>query len=114
MTSTLFAFVAALQTAPLPAAACSPATGFVGTLCVPASSGKHPAMLSLGSSEGGNSIAPLGTTFAQQGYVAASVAYFGLPSFPQTLREIPVETLGRAFTAIENRADVDSQRIAMF
>ena len=114
MTFAFFALLAALQTAPLPDPTCSPATGFSGTICTPARSGKHPAILLLGGSEGGNSMAPLAPTYAQQGYVAASVAYFGIPGLPQTLQEIPVETVGRALSAIQNRDDVDPQRIAIF
>lgn len=51
--------------------------------------------------------------FAKQGYVAASVAYFGLAGLPQTLENIPVETVGRALDDIAKRSDVDPNRIAI-
>jgi dienelactone hydrolase len=88
---------------------------FVGTICTPSAPGRHPAVILLGGSEGGDvtgrALAPL---FAQHGYVAASVAYFAAPGLPQYLVDIPVETVGRALTAIEARVDVDSARIAIF
>ncbi len=92
---------------------CSSATRFVGTICTPPTAGKHPAILLLGGSEGGNQMAYAAPQFAQHGYVAASVAYFGLPGLPQTLENVPVETVGKALTAIAQRADVDSAHIAI-
>lgn len=96
-----------------PALNCTPAAGFTGTICTPATGGKHPAILLLGGSEGGDQMKYIAPRFAQQGYVAASVAYFGLPGLPQTLEDIPVETVGNALTAISKRSDVDPGRIAI-
>jgi len=114
MNAAFLALLAVVQAAPLPAPTCSPATGFMGTICTTARSEKHPAILLLGGSEGGNSLGPLAMRYAQLGYVAASVAYFGLPGLPQTLQGIPVEIVGRALAAIEKRDDVDPGRIAIF
>ena len=75
--------------------------------------GKHPAILLLGGSEGGDSMNRTAPIFAQAGYVAVSVAYFGAPGLPQSLQEIPVETVGNALATVEKRADVDPQRIAI-
>jgi dienelactone hydrolase len=93
---------------------CGEAKAFVGTICTPATAGKHPAILLLGGSEGGNSLASAAKQFAEQGYVAASVAYFKMPGLPQTLENIPVETVGKALDDVSKRADVDPQRIALF
>ncbi len=92
---------------------CSKATAFTGTICTPQGGARHPAILLLGGSEGGDIMAYSAPRFAQAGYVAASVAYFGLPGLPQTLEEIPVETVGKALDAIVARSDVDPNRIAI-
>lgn len=88
---------------------------FIGTICTPAQSGRHPAVILLGGSEGGDvtgrALAPL---FAQHGYLAASVAYFGAPGLPQYLIDVPVETVGHVLDAIETRNDVDASHIAIF
>lgn len=95
------------------AIACGPAPAFAGTLCTPAAHGKHPAVLLLGGSEGGDQMRLLAPRFAQNGYVAASVAYFGMPGLPKELVNIPVETVGKALEAIAKRSDVDPNRIAI-
>ncbi len=92
---------------------CAPAKAFTGTICAPAASGKHPAILLLGGSEGGDIMKYTAPRFAKQGYLAASVAYFGLPGLPQTLEEIPLETIGTALADISKRPDVDPNRIAI-
>lgn len=87
---------------------------FIGTICTPPGAGRHPAILLLGGSEGGDvlgrALAPL---VAQHGYLAASVAYFKEPGLPQTLVDVPVETIGRALAAIAARPDVDPNRIGI-
>jgi dienelactone hydrolase len=104
---------AAVVTAAPAFAACAPATGFVGTICTPPAPGRHPAVLVLGGSGGGDALAPLAARFAERGYVGASVAYFGLPGLPRALVEIPVETVGTALDAVARRDDVDAARIAV-
>ena len=92
---------------------CSKPAGFVGTLCAPVSAGKHPALLILGGSGGGDHLASFASRFAARGYVAASVAYFGLPGLPSRLELIPVETIGTALDRIAERTDVDPERIGI-
>ena len=100
---------------PLPAASgCAAATAFTGTICTPKAAGKHPAILLLGGSEGGDMMRLAAPQFADAGYVAASVAYFGAPGLPSQLAEIPVETVGKALDDIAKRPDVDPTRIALF
>ena len=93
---------------------CSAAQGFAGTVCVPSTPGRHPAIILLGGSEGGDRMALAAPQFARAGYVAASVAYFGAPGLPSTLENVPVETVGRALTIVSARTDVDPQRIGIF
>jgi len=106
-------FAAAASPSAEPAPACAAAVAFTGTVCTPSSSGKHPAILVLGGSEGGDS-PRAAAKFSSYGYVAASVAYFGAPGLPDSLQQIPVETVGKALAAIEKRDDVDAGRIAIF
>jgi uncharacterized protein len=94
-------------------AACAPAAGFVGTVCTPATPGRHAVVVLLGGSGGGDALAPLAARFAERGYVGVSVAYFGLRGLPASLNEIPVETVSRALDAIATRDDVDAARIAV-
>jgi dienelactone hydrolase len=102
---------AAMMMAATPA--CAPASGFTGTICAPAATGKHPAILLLGGSEGGDQMKYAAPRFAQHGFVAASVAYFGMTGLPKELVDIPVETVGKALDAIAKRPDVDPNRIAI-
>ena len=92
---------------------CSAATAFTGTICTPATSGKHPALLLLGGSEGGEVMGRVAPRFSARGFVAASVAYFNAPGLPATLQLIPVETVGRALKALVARPDVDSNHIGI-
>ena len=93
---------------------CMPVTvPYVGTLCSPNDSRKHPALIVLGGSEGGDSQAKVAAAWAQRGYVATSVAYFGAPGTPATLVNIPVETIGHALDALAARPDVDASRIGI-
>jgi dienelactone hydrolase len=96
------------------AASCTASTAFVGTVCTPGTPGTHAAVIVLGGSGGGDRLAHLASRFAEHGYVAASVAYFGAAGLPRTLDEIPVETVGSALDAIANRSDVDPARIGLF
>lgn len=94
-------------------AACTAATAFIGTICTPSTPGKHPAIILLGGSEGGDSMKAAAPRFTQFGYVAVSVAYFRVPGLPQSLENVPVETIGNALADIAKRSDVDANRIAI-
>jgi dienelactone hydrolase len=100
---------------PVPAAStCSAATAFVGTICTPGAAGAHPAVIVLGGSGGGDRLRAVAARFAARGYVAASVAYFGLAGLPAELDAVPVETVGAAIDAVATRPDVDAARVAVF
>ena len=96
------------------ASTCEGATAFVGTVCTPAAAGAHPAIVVLGGSGGGDRLRMVAARFAARGYVAASVAYFGLTGLPASLDEIRVETVGAAIDALAKRPDVDPARIGVF
>ncbi len=105
---------ATLVVPPHPPAGCTRVTTpFVGTVCAPHDAKRRPLVIMLGGSDGGNRWEPLLPRFVKHGYVAASIAYFGLPGLPQTLVNIPVETVGRALGALTRRADVDAKHIAI-
>jgi len=93
---------------------CTKPVTFTGTICAPATPGKHPTIILLGGSEGGDAMANAAPQFANAGYVAASVAYFALPGLPKLLELIPVETVGGALAELSKRPDVDPNRIAIF
>ena len=105
---------AATLASPALPANCTKAVTFTGTICAPATPGKHPAIVLLGGSEGGDSISRSAPQIAAAGYVAASVAYFGLPGLPKLLELVPVETIGGALAELAKRPDVDPDRIAIF
>lgn len=96
------------------ASTCGPATAFVGTICTPAAAGAHPAIVVLGGSGGGDRLRGIAVRFAARGYVAASVAYFGVAGLPPSIDGIPVETVGSAIAALAKRPDVDPARIGVF
>jgi len=98
----------------LPVIACAPVTTpYVGTLCTPNDGARHPAIIILGGSEGGDSQKTIARVYAGQGYVATSVAYFGAPGTPKALVNIPVETVGHALDALATRRDVVASKIAI-
>jgi uncharacterized protein len=99
-----------VQTAPT----CGAASAFVGTICTPAAAGVHPAIVVLGGSGGGDRLRVFAARFAARGYVAASVAYFGVAGLPASLDEIPVETVGVAIDALTKRPDVDPAHVGVF
>jgi dienelactone hydrolase len=88
-------------------------TPFAGTICAPNDGKKHAAMLLLGGGEGGDSMGGAASDFARHGYVAASVAYFGLPGLPQTLVSVPVETVKHAIDTLSARPDVNSVKLGI-
>jgi dienelactone hydrolase len=106
----ILAAVAAATPSPAP---CTPATAFVGTICAPVTAGKHPAIVLLAGSGGGDTMQATAARFAGFGYVAVSVAYFNAPGLPKALTEIPVETVGKALDDLAKRPDVDANRIGI-
>ncbi len=87
----------------------------VGLLARPAgATGKHPAILVFGGSEGGSSTGEFFAYYlAQLGYVSFGVAYFGEQGLPSTLTRVPLETLEDDLDFLASQPDVDPERIAV-
>lgn len=113
MLATILLAAAAASAAPSSNTSCTTAKAFAGTICTPSTPGKHPVMLLLGGSEGGDSMKAAAPRFAQFGYVAVSVAYFKAPGLPQSLESVPVDVIGKALDDIAKRSDVDANHIAI-
>jgi dienelactone hydrolase len=86
--------------------------GFVGYLWTPAITGRRPAVLLLGGSEGGDvGTYLLAASLAARGYTALSLAYFSEPGLPQTLFEIPLEYFTKALRWLRDQPHVDPNRV---
>lgn len=90
------------------------ADGVHGTLFLPAdTSVRHPALLILGGSEGGQS--PLVTESAAQlaarGYPALALAYFAVPGLPAALERVPLEYFATALRLLRAQPGVDPARV---
>jgi dienelactone hydrolase len=86
--------------------------GLVGVLCCPAGSGRLPAVLLLGGSEGGMHVDDA-ALLAGHGYAVLVLAYYGLPGLPDTLESVPLEYFGRALDYLAAHPRVDADRIAV-
>lgn len=70
-------------------------------------------MILLGGSEGGDSFARIAPLFASHGYIKSSVAYFRVPTWSQTLVNVPVETVKHAVEVLQVQPDVDAAKIGV-
>jgi len=86
--------------------------GLHGVLFAPKASGRHPAILVVGGSEGG---VPLqkAAWLASHGYVALALAYFRYENLPPELAGIPLEYFGGALGWLMHRDDVEPERIGV-
>jgi poly(3-hydroxybutyrate) depolymerase len=84
----------------------------LGTFVVPAGTGRHPAIVVLGGSEGGLNAADA-RLFAAHGYAALALAYFGVDPLPKQLSAIPLETVTHAVDWLAARPEVDPARIGI-
>ena len=75
-------------------------------------SGRVPAIISLGGSEGGfdRSYAAL---LASHGFPVLALGYFGTENLPKDLERIPIETVDRAVEWLAKQQGVDSSRIVV-
>lgn len=106
---------AAVPLPPREPAACAPVSEpFIGTLCAPDAKRRSPAIVLLGGWPGGDLLRDTARDFAEHGYVAATVVYFGAGAAQQPLIDIPVEIAGQAIAALRARDDVDPARLAVF
>ncbi|BAF60544.1 hydrolases of the alpha/beta superfamily [Pelotomaculum thermopropionicum SI] len=88
-------------------------SGVVGTLFLPAGEGRRPAIIVLGGSDGGT-YEPAAAIYASHGYVTLALAYFGMEGLPDSLVNIPLETVGKAIEWLESRPEVDKDAIGVW
>ena len=83
---------------------------------------RRPALILLGGSEGGGSIAEAAAPFASHGFAVLALPYFSppdgegrqeLPGLPSGMVEMPVEFLDQAHAWLAKRDDVDVGRIGV-
>jgi dienelactone hydrolase len=87
--------------------------GLYGEAYDPPGSGRRPAALVIGGSEGGLRTAGVAGLLASHGYPAMALAYFGEPGLPRTLKDIPLEYFARALERLRTRPDVDPRRVVV-
>jgi dienelactone hydrolase len=83
-----------------------------GALFLPPGSGRHPAVLVLGGSEGGMP-SRRAAWLASRGFAALALAYFRFDDLPKELAGIPLEYFGRALNWMAHRPEVDASRIGV-
>lgn len=121
MLLTAFALAAALPPAPVATAPAATGVrqirdgGMVADLYRPAASGRAPAILLLGGSEGGlgKAAAEQAAALAAHGYIVLQLSYFGSPGQPAALKSIPIETFTRALDWLKTQPDVARGRIGL-
>jgi len=88
--------------------------GLLGAFYLPEGSGKHPALLILGGSEGGLGAASgVGVSFTKQGYAVLALAYFQEEGLPATLENIPLEYFDKAVDWLKLQPAVDANSIGV-
>jgi dienelactone hydrolase len=90
-----------------------PATaGIYATLYLPAKqTGRHPAVLAFGGSEGGEEEDLAAALLASKGYPAMSLAYFAEPGLPATLTDIPLDYFVKALAVLRAAPGVDPAHV---
>jgi dienelactone hydrolase len=86
--------------------------GLMGTLFRPDSDGPRPAIIDLGGSIGGL-LERRAALLASHGYVALSLAYFGVERLPQDLCRIPLEYFETALRWLQAQEGVASDRVGV-
>ncbi|MGA7669823.1 MAG: acyl-CoA thioesterase/bile acid-CoA:amino acid N-acyltransferase family protein [Nitrolancea sp.] len=86
--------------------------GLFGTLFTPPDDGPHPTIMLLSGSGGGLSEAQA-ALYASRGYGALALAYFRAGHLPQTLQRIPLEYFERAIAWLQDRPEIDADRLAV-
>jgi dienelactone hydrolase len=77
----------------------------------PAGTGRHPAVLLFGGSEGGNTGSFDAALLASHGYPALTLAYFGEPGLPTTLHNISLGYFARAARLLAAQPGADPARL---
>jgi dienelactone hydrolase len=82
-------------------------------LFLPPAPGPHPGVAMFHGSGGGIAgLAPSGALLASHGFAALVVGYFGVPGRPQTLCEVPLESLAAGVEHLRGHERVDGGRVA--
>jgi dienelactone hydrolase len=82
-------------------------------LFLPPAPGLHPGVAMFHGSGGGIAgLAPSGALLASHGFAALVVGYFGVPGRPETLCEVPVESLAAGVEHLRRHERVDGGRVA--
>jgi dienelactone hydrolase len=88
------------------------AHGFYGNYYTRRLSGRHPAILAFGGSEGGIiGMFLVSNLLAAHGYPTLDIAYFKEPGLPQSLANIPLEYFAKALRWLRQQPHVDPNRI---
>jgi hypothetical protein len=88
--------------------------GLYGAFYRPQTQDRVPAIILLGGSEGGiDTISAMATSFAQAGYGALALAYWGEVGLPQTLEAIPLEYFDAAVDWLQGRPGVQADSIGV-
>ncbi len=86
--------------------------GLVGTLVVPDTNHRYPAVLRIGGAEGGVQLSDA-ETIASEGYAVFVAAYFGMEGLPADLEEVPLEYFGRAIEWIKGSPRADGGKLGI-
>jgi dienelactone hydrolase len=87
--------------------------GLYGDVFDPAGSGRRPAALVIGGSDGGLTTGGEAALLASHGYPAMALAYFHAPGLPRELKDIPLEYFARALRRLRARPDVDPRHVVV-
>lgn len=89
--------------------------GLVGNFYPGTGEGKRPAVLVLGGSEGGLGGASnrQALLLAEQGFATLAIGYYRLPSQPEKLEDVPLETVTRALDWLKEQRAVDPAHLAI-
>jgi dienelactone hydrolase len=86
--------------------------GLRGTLFVPSGAGRHPAVLVVGGSEGGQPLRPA-AWLASHGYSALALAYFRFEDLPPQLESIPLEYFQHALEWMASQPAIGDARMGI-
>jgi dienelactone hydrolase len=88
-------------------------SGLLGNFYPGRGTGRRPALLVLGGSEGGIGSKRTALALQAEGFSVLSLAYHRAPGQPPHLELIPLETFGSAISWLQRQAGVDSGRIGI-